>query len=896
MKPALILTLLVAIGRVFAEEAAPKLFTIPSWGDFAVVYANGTDPAMDSPEGMENMFKFWKARGFTGVFLRSDLQQYDPFVIRHGKSQMNPALAMMWRHIDKLGERFDYFTAAQQASERTGLEFWMYHPHIYSEGAPPHAGEEGPGRMVPWSYESKVLAEHPEMVTIDRRGNKYWMVPEYGYPEVRRQKVAEFVYMAKKYGIKHFIANMRSEVSQLQAPADKADRFGFNKIVVDDMQRLHGVNIMTDPRFDIDAPGFDPQDGMVQKWRDLRGEYLTEFFRELRKALRAVDPTIEVAITLAGEFIGPPLGNWRTDWRTWVDEGLMDYLISRVFFEATLDHDADKKGYLTHSRIGVGTVPHEELKAYISKSRHPGIKVIATGGPSFFFTPTPVPTGAGGMQCDAWYGAYHLAWHQRWQNFQNDLHEFGHIKFIDQNFDAVSPDDFVLPSGGWGNLAYDPKLRACAGAWWRLGTGSDAKPFAQSNVRRGPTGQAMQLTHAADGRDTLTGLHNSSPDRSKWSGALDTSMTSGHAIFEFWILRPSEESAVAAYLQGDTSELEVGVRIAPGDGKISFSTGTEKGTGKWVETKHMAPVGEWTPFHIDVDIGPLHYSASMGATKLCDAVPISPPKKRFVELPGENIPMAMPVFKEFKSVLFVPDGKPGNVTFVDDVSVHWIPATIFAEPGKSVAFSDDFEAYAHGTPIDSPVLKPKWQQAEPATDIVIRDTSFGDGVKSLRLHGGGKITPRTTADLKLGTRVTLDLDFFLRSGEALPSIMPNTATIFPHSIWLGWSDADGKWIAGIKAENGTWHLLQAGGEWIDSNKRVHYDMWNHLQLVLSEDGALQAAAQPVGQVVAMIGNAGVGDVRKGSIITPIIEPSATPGHLSCYDNVIITSGPPAASK
>ena len=40
--------------------------------------------------------------------------------------------------------------------------------------------------MVPWSYESKVLAEHPEMVTIDRRGNKYWMVPEYGYPEVRQ--------------------------------------------------------------------------------------------------------------------------------------------------------------------------------------------------------------------------------------------------------------------------------------------------------------------------------------------------------------------------------------------------------------------------------------------------------------------------------------------------------------------------------------------------------------------------------------------------------------------------------------------------------------------------------------------------------------------------------------
>ncbi len=894
MKHALILILLVAHRCVIAEEPAPKLYTIPSWGDFAVVYANGTDPAMDTPEGMENMFKFWKARGFTGVFLRSDLQQYDPFVIRHGRTQMNPALAMMWRHIDKLGEHFDYFTAAQQAAQRTGLQFWMYHPHIYSEGAPPHAGTEGPGRMVPWSYESKVLAEHPEMVTVDRRGNKYWMVPEYGYPEVRKQKVAEFVYMARKYGIKHFIANMRSEVSQLQDPANHADRFGFNQIVVDDMQRLHGVDIMTDPRFDIDAATFDPQDAMVQKWRDLRGEYLTQFFRDLRTALKEVDPTIEIAITLAGEFIGPPLGNWRTDWRTWVDEGLMDHLISRVFFEATLDHEADKKGYLTHSRIGVGTVPHDELKAYISNSKHPEIKVIATGGPSFFFTPTPVPAGADGIQCDAWYSAYHLAWYQRWQSFQKDLREFGHIKFIEQNFDEITPDEFVLPSAAWGNLAYQPELRACVGAWWRLGTGENAKPFAQSTTKRGPTGQAMQLTHAVDGRDTLTGFHNCSPDRSKWAGAIDTSMTSGHAIFDFWIMRQDADSTVSAFLQGDNSQMEVGVNIAPGTGKISYSTGTEKGTGIWVETPHTMAVGEWTPFHIDVDLDQLRYSSSTGTTTLCADVPISPPKERFVALNGVNIPMAMPVFKEFKSVLFTPGGKPGNVTFVDDVTVHWIPANVFAEPGIKVEFSDDFESYAHLTKIDSPALKPKWHQAAPATDIVIRDTSFGPGINSLRLQGGGKITPLTHSAFKAGTRLTLDLDFFVRSGEPLPSIMPNTATEFPHSAQIGWSDADGKMIAGVKTENGTWHLMNAGGEWTDSKLRAHYDVWNHLQLVLSEDGTLQAAVQPVGQIAAAIGTAPTRNAAKGVTLIPVIEPSVTPDHLSCYDNVVITSGSPAA--
>ena len=122
--------------------------------------------------------------------------------------------------------------------------------------------------------------------------------------------------------------------------------------------------------------------------------------------------------------------------------------------------------------------------------------------------------------------------------------------------------------------------------------------------------------------------------------------------------------------------------------------------------------------------------------------------------------------------------------------------------------------------------------------------------------------------------------------------MPNTATKFPHSTCLGWSAADGKMIAGIKTENGTWHLLNDAGAWIDTQQRVHYDVWNHLQLVLTEDGTLQAAAQPVGQVAAIIGHTRASAASTELTLTPIIEPSATEGHLSCYDNVVITSGPP----
>ncbi len=844
----LVASLGLALVAAQAEESPDRRYLIPSWGDYAAVYANGIDPAMDSPEAMERMFRLWKARGFTGVFLRSDLQQYAPFVTHNARVQMNAPLALMWRHIDRLAERFDYFAAAQEASRRTGLEFWAYHPHIYSNGAPADAGVDGPGRMVPWNYNSNVLAEHPEFLTIDRRGNPYWMVPEYAYPEARRATVAEFVHMARTYGIKHFIANMRSEASQLQAPADKADRYGFNPPVVAEMRRLHGVDILTDPRFDVDAASFDLQDPMVQAWRDLRGGYLTQLFRELRAALREVDPEITLAITLAGEFIGPPLGNWRTDWRTWVEEGLVDFLISPVFFEATLDHDADKKGYLTHARAGIGTVSHEALRAYIKSSPHPEIQVISVGAPPYFAV--PCPPGADGWQCDAWYNSYHLAWQQRWQQWQDDLRDLGHVRFLEQDFDEVNPKDIVMPSGGWGEMAYVPERRGCPGAWWRLGDGTDGRPFAQSRIKRGDRGRAIQLT-----REALTGWHNSSPDRGRFAASVDSSMTSGVASFTFWLWRGTEESGLCAYLQGDNREFEVGVRLAAKTGKLSYSTGTLNGAGQWVETDQILAAGHWHQVAMEVEIDQLRYRV-LGKT-----IPLARPQKRVVELPGVNLPISLPSAKEFKSVLFVPEGAP---VILDDVSVRWVPTNPYLEPGRSVVFADDFEGGADGA--------------------TTREISHGPGVRSLFLRQKGAWTaslPETAAPW------VVDLDLFVRSGD-FPSILPAAARNFPHRTQIAGKDGAGS-IAGAIATNdhGTWSLWE-NGQWVDTGQPVHYDVWNHLQLAFDDGGGYQAAVQPLGQVPALVGKARATAGQRASILT--IEASDSTGHVSCYDNVRVTAG------
>jgi len=111
-------------------------------------------------------------------------------------------------------------------------------------------------------------------------------------------------------------------------------------------------------------------------------------------------------------------------------------------------------------------------------------------------------------------------------------------------------------------------------------------------------------------------------------------MTSGRASFEFWLYRKTAESGLAAYLQGDPSQLEVGIRVDSRDGKLSYSTGTKNGTGLWTGTAYKLPVGEWQKISIVVDIDHQNYSARAGEVDLCEQVPFTAPRERFVESPA----------------------------------------------------------------------------------------------------------------------------------------------------------------------------------------------------------------------------------------------------------------------
>src|SRR5262249_45393685 len=251
----------LALAQCHADSVNFENYAVPSWGDVVWVYGPGTDPAMDTPQALEHMIQHWKGRGFTGVTLRTDLAQLDPSMLRRNPPvKRDPRLAVIWNYIDEVSDSYDLFGFGAKAAEAAGFQFWAWHPHLYSDGAPETVGGPGPGRIWPWTYCARYTYDHPEVVTVDRKGNPYWMVREYAYPGARSSKVAEFVHMAKTYNLKYLISCMRSESSQIQPPPDKADRFGFNQPVVEDMKRLYGVDIMTEPRFDVDRSEFDPRD------------------------------------------------------------------------------------------------------------------------------------------------------------------------------------------------------------------------------------------------------------------------------------------------------------------------------------------------------------------------------------------------------------------------------------------------------------------------------------------------------------------------------------------------------------------------------------------------------------------------------------------------------------
>jgi len=160
------------------------------------------------------------------------------------------------------------------------------------------------------SWQSDFSRQNPQYAVADRTlQNHQWGVLCLGYPEVRKHMMGRYLRLLRMGSFDGLFVCLRSQ----SKPVDYADQHGFNDPVSKEYLKRYGV--------DIRAEDFD-----LQQWRDLLGEYLTRFFRELRKALSAEQLLLSVGVP-RGSILGPPMGNTTLQWPIWIREGLVDQLI-----------------------------------------------------------------------------------------------------------------------------------------------------------------------------------------------------------------------------------------------------------------------------------------------------------------------------------------------------------------------------------------------------------------------------------------------------------------------------------------------------------------------------------------------------------------------------------------
>jgi hypothetical protein len=160
------------------------------------------------------------------------------------------------------------------------------------------------------SWQSDFSRQNPQYAVADRTlQNHQWGVLCLGYPEVRRHMIDRYLRLLRKGSFDGLFVCLRSQ----SKPADYADQYGFNDPVSKEYLKRYGVDIRTED-FDL------------QPWRDLLGEYLTRFLRELQKTLSAEQLLLSVGVP-HGAVLGPPMGNTTLQWPLWIQEELVDQLI-----------------------------------------------------------------------------------------------------------------------------------------------------------------------------------------------------------------------------------------------------------------------------------------------------------------------------------------------------------------------------------------------------------------------------------------------------------------------------------------------------------------------------------------------------------------------------------------
>ncbi|MBM3477525.1 MAG: hypothetical protein FJX75_30005, partial [Armatimonadetes bacterium] len=346
------------LGLASTAPAAENAVNV-SWGDHIVV-GEGLGK-LDTPEKIAGAMDEWQrlTEARTIYWRVSDWYIGEYMECRPG------GFPRYFEEVARIRAAFDPLACAVEAAHQRGMRIYAYHT-IYDEGSPP---EVKYGDSTPFIWQSRFTIEHPEYLACDRAGDKrQWGVLEYAYPEARQYAIGVFTRLVEDHAFDGIYVCTRTH----SRPADQADQYGFNEPVAVAYREAYGV----DPR---------TQDFDVQKWRDLRGGFLTQLVRELRAEMNGRGKRVAIAIP-RGEIIGPPYGNMTLQWRDWVREKLIDELAIGVssgnWHYPSMRGKDKERGYLSSQDEDWGLPPRDEAvrTGYAPLCAEHGVSLLIPGG------------------------------------------------------------------------------------------------------------------------------------------------------------------------------------------------------------------------------------------------------------------------------------------------------------------------------------------------------------------------------------------------------------------------------------------------------------------------------------------------------------------------------------
>ncbi|MBM3475602.1 MAG: hypothetical protein FJX75_20250 [Armatimonadetes bacterium] len=315
MRTPLLLLLAAPCSLALSQPGEQRLYAYASVGDNQWV---SDWPPIDSRETVEALFEWLdETYGVSRVYWRGEqdrmwLQHY----VFRTESPLYYEFWIDW--VKPLTEQVGTDDLAVAAAHRRKMGIYIF-DGLFEHGAP---GDIGGCAQFPYVSEDRLRVEHPEWCPVDRWDERRCPGPiEFCYPAARRALVERYVDHAVRYGYDGiafytYVENMGVRY---------VDEYGFNEPIVDEFRRRHGVDIRTEP-FDREA------------WYRLRGEYVTQFLRELHGALgrhgkklsmtlRCDEPNLPQCWYGTGTKI-PGAGMVYLDWESWAKEGIVDELFT----------------------------------------------------------------------------------------------------------------------------------------------------------------------------------------------------------------------------------------------------------------------------------------------------------------------------------------------------------------------------------------------------------------------------------------------------------------------------------------------------------------------------------------------------------------------------------------